>query len=62
MFAEVNHPAFHALVFLLGVIIVLSRYVKGNPLTDTLQTNSFLVMAPLYDLGSKTASVAGLSA
>jgi hypothetical protein len=28
MACPVNHPAFHALVFLIGVIIVLSRYAR----------------------------------
>lgn len=28
MACPVNHPAFHALVFLIGVLIMLSRYIK----------------------------------
>ena len=29
MACPVNHPFFHALVFLLGIIVVLSRYARA---------------------------------
>ncbi|SNX82242.1 uncharacterized protein MEPE_00948 [Melanopsichium pennsylvanicum] len=29
MACPVNHPAFHALVFLIGVLIMFSRYIKA---------------------------------
>ncbi|PWN93804.1 hypothetical protein FA10DRAFT_264402 [Acaromyces ingoldii] len=35
MACPVNHPFFHALVFLLGVIVVLSRYVKSAELPSS---------------------------
>lgn len=30
MACPVNHPFFHALVFLLGVLVVLSRYARAQ--------------------------------
>lgn len=33
MACPVNHPLFHALVFLLGVLVVLSRYVRADAST-----------------------------
>jgi hypothetical protein len=30
MACPVNHPFFHALVFLLGIIVVLSRYARAE--------------------------------
>lgn len=33
MACPVNHPWFHALVFLLGVIVVLSRYARAEPIS-----------------------------
>jgi hypothetical protein len=35
MACPVNHPFFHALVFLLGVIVVLSRYARAETVTNT---------------------------
>lgn len=32
MACPVNHPLFQALVFLFGVIVVLSRYVRASPI------------------------------
>ncbi|PWN20701.1 hypothetical protein BCV69DRAFT_312652 [Microstroma glucosiphilum] len=30
MACPVNHPLFHALVFLIGILVVLSRYVRAD--------------------------------
>ncbi|KAE8253935.1 hypothetical protein A4X06_0g1145 [Tilletia controversa] len=34
MACPVNSPAFHALIFLIGLLIVLGRYVKGAEVSN----------------------------
>ncbi|PWN41275.1 hypothetical protein IE81DRAFT_324779 [Ceraceosorus guamensis] len=41
MACPVNHPAFHALIFVLGIIVVLFRHVKGAELPNA----SFMLAA-----------------
>lgn len=47
MACPVNHPAFHALIFLLGIIVVLSRYARAEPISHAApQLVSFVAAGP----------------
>lgn len=35
MACPVNHPLFHAFIFLLGIIVVLSRYARAEPISQS---------------------------
>lgn len=46
MACPVNHPMFHAVVFLIGVLVVLSRYVRAAPSpSDHLQSQLMAIVA-----------------
>jgi len=56
MACPVNSPAFHALVFLIGLIIVLGRYVKGAEVSSAAQLSSAAL--PLVLAAAHAPSVA----
>lgn len=47
MACPVNHPLFHALVFLIGVLVVLSRYARASPSSpaDVMQSQMVALIA-----------------
>ncbi|CAO1622641.1 unnamed protein product [Parajaminaea phylloscopi] len=46
MACPVNHPMFHAVVFLIGVLVVLSRYVRAaTPASELVQSQMMSLVA-----------------
>lgn len=45
MACPVNHPLFHAVVFLIGVLVVLSRYVRAADVVVAPGMGMFIDMA-----------------